>query len=212
MSGSEVYSVDADKNTTLLGDIGAAINIDMASNVDNLVIVNEPKGYFYDGATFGEITDEDFTTRGAADVEFLNNFLLFREPNSARFFSPDEAGNTLTYNALMFAIADSQPDNMVAMIADHGQLICLGTKTTELFDIQEISGFPFQRIINGEIEQGCLNSKTVAALDNSVYWVAEDFTVRRLEGITPKRVSPNAVEQSIAAATASTAEAFTYVQ
>ena len=69
---------------------------------------------------------------------------------------------------------------------------------------------PFERNINGSFEVGCLDGDTIVALDNSVFWVADDYTVRRLEGITPQRVSTHAIEQALVSAT--NLEAFSYEQ
>ncbi len=89
VSGSELYFVDTAKVVTLIGNIGSPNNIDLDSNTTHIVVVNEPNGFHWDGTTFAQITDEDFVSRGAGDVEFLDNFLLFRQPDSGVFFGAD---------------------------------------------------------------------------------------------------------------------------
>ena len=211
VSGSELYYVTSAGSATLIGNIGTPTRIDISSNTTHVVVVNEPKGYYWDGTTFGEIVDDDFVSRGAGDVEFIDDFMLFREPDSGRFFGAD-LGSVTEFDALQFSIADSAPDNLVGMIALQRLLINFGSKSGELWENTGIAGFPFERIINGTFEEGCINAKTVAIEDNSVYWVSDDHTVRRLEGITPVRVSTHAIETAIAASTLSTLEAFTYDQ
>ncbi len=284
ISGSKWYYVDADKSATLIGNINSPTRIDLDSNLNNAVVVNEPDAYYWRGThagthtaaghhatvmtdaaaslpvgklvgerisndtdgssgiitdntqttvtvaslsggtdddwdtsdaytinTFAQIVDDDFVSRGAGDVEFLDDFMLFSEPNSARFFGAD-FGSVKSFDALQFAIADAAPDDLNGMLADHRQLLNFGGKVLEIWENTGVSGFPFERNINGTIEKGCLNSKTVAKQDNSVYWVADDYTVRRLEGLTPIIVSTHAVEQFIASATVSSLEAFTYDQ
>ena len=211
VSGSELYFVDTAKVVTLIGNIGSPNNIDLDSNTTHIVVVNEPNGFHWDGTTFAQITDEDFVSRGAGDVEFLDNFLLFRQPDSGVFFGAD-LGSVTDFDGLNFATAESHPDNLNGMKAQHGQLINFGLKSGELWENTGVAGFPFEAIVNGTFERGCLNAATVATLDNSVYWVADDFTVRRLEGITPRRVSSHAVEQFLSSATATSLEAFSYEQ
>ena len=211
VSGSEWYYVDTAKTATLIGNIGTANRIDIDSNTSHVVVVNEPKGFHWDGDTFAEITDDDFVSRGAGDVEFLDDFLLFREPNSGRFFGAD-LGSVTDFNALQFAITDSAPDNLRGMIAIHRQLITLGIKSGEIWSNTGVAGFPFERNINGTFEEGCLNAATVAEQDNAVYWVADDYTVRRLQGNIPMRVSTHVIEQAISDSTISSLEAFTYEQ
>ena len=162
--------------------------------------------------TFDEITDADFVANGGAgDVEFIDDFLLFRAPDSGFFFLAD-IGSASSFDALQFANADTNPDPIVGMIAIQRLLIVFGSKSGEIWQNTGIAGVPFERIINGTFEEGCLNAATVAIEDNSVYWVSNDFTVRRLEGITPVRVSTHAIETALAASTVSTLEAFTYDQ
>jgi hypothetical protein len=86
VSGSKLYRVDSNKVVTEIGTVGLSSRIDMANNITTIVVVNEPDAYYYDTttSTFGQITDPDFTSRGASDVEFLDNYLLFTEPDSGR--------------------------------------------------------------------------------------------------------------------------------
>lgn len=211
VSGTKLYEVDLFGAATLLGDVGAINSIDMDANTTSVVVVNEPNAFYWDGTTFGQIVDPDFTSRGASDVEFLNNYLLFREPNSGRFFGADLASAT-SFNALNFATAEASPDRLVGMITDHVQEILFGTGSVEIWDNVPISGFPFQRATNGYVELGCFNGKSIAKLDNSVVWLANDYTVRRLDGVTPVRISQHGIEQLIQDATISTANAFSYSQ
>ena len=74
---------------------------------------------------FGEIVDDDFTSRGSGDVEYLDKFYFHREPNSNRIFIPDQWSSgevdptdpientnesVLAYNALQFLAADDATD------------------------------------------------------------------------------------------------------
>ena len=212
VSGSKLYSIDKNKAATLLGDVGTG-DIDIDSNETTVVVVSAPNAYYYDSttSTFGQITDPDFTARGAGDVEFLDNYLLFREPNSGRFFSSDLA-NATSFDALNFATAEAATDAIVGMVVDHRQVLLFGSKSLEIWENTGASGFPFERSINGYVEQGCLNGRTLAKVDQSVFWLADDRTVRRLDGVTPMRVSTHAIEQRIFDSTIETASAFSYSQ
>lgn len=211
VSGPELYEVDSNKTATLLGNIGSPGNIDIDSNKDSVVVVNEPDAYYWDGATFGQITDADFISRGAGDVEFLDNFMLFREPDSDRFFGAD-LGTVTDFDALNFANADAAADVLNGMKTDHRQLILSGPKSMEVFQNTGAAGFPIVRTINGLVEQGCLNGKTLQKQDQTVFWVADDYTVRRLQGLTPVRISTHAVEQWLSSITITSANAFAYAQ
>lgn len=211
VSGTKLYEVDSNGNATELGDIGTVGNLDMDSNGSALVVVNEPNAYYWDGTTFGQITDTDFTDRGAADVEFVDNWLLFREPGSGRFFGAD-LGSATSFDALNFATAEGFPDDLVGLKVDHREVALFGSETIELWGNTGAAGFPFERVTNGLIEIGCLNGRTVVKQDNSMMWLANDYTVRRLEGTVPLRISTHAVEQSIVDATIAAGRGFAYSQ
>lgn len=213
VSGSKLYRVDSGKVVTELGTIGAPINIDIDNNATTIVVVNEPHAFYYDtsSSTFGQITDTDFTSRGAGDVEFLDNFLLFREPGSGRFFGSD-VGSATSFDSLDFATAEGSPDDLVGMKVDHRQVLLFGEKSVEIWELVGGGGFPFARAGNGYIEQGCFNGRTAVKLDNSVFWLAEDYTVRRLDGITPVKVSQAGIEQALGSVTIASGRAFGYSQ
>jgi hypothetical protein len=213
VSGTELWTVTETGTGALMGDIGAVTSIDMEWNGTHVVVVNTPNAFYCDGtsAGFAQITDADFTSRGASDVEFLDNYLLFVEPDTGRFFGAD-LGSASNFEALSFATAESSPDNLVGMKVDHGQLFLAGTDSMEIWENTGAPGFPFERAIGGRLEIGCLNGRTLAKQDNSVFWLANDYTVRRLDGATPTRVSQHGVETSFKNMTISTAKAYTYSQ
>ena len=210
VSGRELYSVDEDGTATLIGDIGTANNIDFAHNTDSLVIVNEPRAYYYDGTTFAEITDIDFTSRGAGNVDFLENYLLFREPNSSRMFGA-ELGSATEFDSLDFVIADSNPDNLLGGLSIDRNYIAFGKKTTEFYTNTGAAGFPFERIINGTIQVGIAGENLYDICFDVVYFIADDLTVRRLDGNQPVRVSTHYIEQLLESTfTLSSGRSFSY--
>ena len=211
VSGSKLYKVDSNKTATLLGDIGSPGNIDMAANTDAVIVVNEPNAFYYDGTTFGAVTDSDFTALGANSVEFLDNFILFTVPDSDTFGGFD-LGSVTSFDALNFATAEGAPDRLVGNVVDHRQAVLLGETTTELWENNGASGFPFGRAANGFIEIGCFNGRTARKLDQSVVWVANDYTVRRLSGVTAVRISTHAVEQWLTTVTMGSGRAYSYTQ
>lgn len=213
VSGGSLYRLDSNLSATLLGSVGSAtqFSIDMDSNTDSIVVVNTPNAYYWDGTTFGQITDADFTTRGASDVDFLDNWMLFTEPNSGRIFGAD-LGTVTDFDALNFVTAEGSPDNLVGKTVDHRQALLFGSKSLEIWENTGIAGFPFERAINGFVEIGCLNGRTIEKQDNSVFWLASDLTIRRLDGITPVRVSNHAIEQALTAVSISQGRAYTYAQ
>lgn len=213
VSGTRLYRVDSNKGSVNIGDIGLPGRIDIDNNTTTIVVVNSPRAYYYDTSTdtFGQITDPDFTTRGATDVEFLDNFLLFVEPDSGRFFGSD-VGTATSFDSLNFATAEGSPDKLLGIKVDHRQVLLFGEKSVEIWELIGGAGFPFARAANGYIEQGCLNGRTATKIDNSVIWLADDYTIRRLEGITPVKVSQQGIEQALGQVSIGAGLAWAYSQ
>lgn len=203
MLGS-LYVVSLDKlyrvsgsSVTLLGTVGLGKPKIAGNGIQVAVLVN-PNLYVYTLATgvLSQVTDPDFTSRGASSVQFFDNFLTFTEPDSGRWFSSDLTDAT-SFDSLLFATAEGSPDNLLTHIVDHRQAFLMGTDSCELWDNAGISGFPFLRASNGFVEIGCLNGDTAVKVDQSVFWLASDGTVRRLQGVTPVRVSTHPIERAI---------------
>lgn len=211
ISGSKLWKIDSNKVATELGSIGAPGNIDMDANTTAIVVVNEPDAYYYDGTTFGQITDADFTALGANSVEFDDNFLLFTVPDSDTFFGSD-LGSATSFDALNFASAEGAPDKLVGNKVDHRQALLLGEKSCELWYNSGQNGFPFTRAANGFIEIGCFNGALAIKLDQSVYWPANDYTIRVLQGTTAVRKSTHAIEQFLTTVTYGSGKAYSYTK
>lgn len=209
VSGTSLYKVESDATETLIGTIPGTGGVSMSHNVDYLVIVAEPNGYYSDGTTVAQITDPDFTSRGAKYVKFCDNYMLFMEPNSGRFFGAD-LNSVTSFDALDFATAESNPDDLVGMEVDRRQVVLLGEESGEIWENTGADGFPFERAINGVFEVGCFNGDTIAKLDNSVVWVANDYTVRKLVGATPQRISNDGVDYWLSSVDVSTLRAYAY--
>ena len=195
-SGNTLYSVSESGLATSLGAIAGSGLVSMDSNVDSVVVVTNPNAYYYNG-TFGQITDADFTARGASQVVFLGNWMLFLEPSSGRHFGAD-FGTVTNFNALSFATAEGSPDNTKQLLSDKQQLVQLGTNSTEIAYNSGRSGYPFERLPSGgDFNLGTPADRSGALVDNTFGFLASDLTVRMLRGVTPTRISTHAIEESI---------------
>lgn len=211
VSGGTLYSISSGHVATAIGTISGTARCSFGINPTQLVINSAPDAYYLTGATLTQITDADYTARGGAQCTSLDGYILFREPNSGRFFSSD-LNDASAYDGLYFATAEGFPDDLVGIDADHRQIVLMGANSCELWENVGGAGFPFARAINGFLELGAAAGYSMAKADNSIYWLASDLTVRRLEGLTPMRVSHHGVEQAIRGYTISDAHGFGYTQ
>lgn len=175
-------------------------NIDFAHSPLGMVTVIEPNAWTQtqsDATTIGtQIADADFTSRGASSCEFLDNYILFVEPNSGRFFSSD-VGSLTAYTSTNFATAEKSPDDLVGQKANDGQLLLFGEQSIEVWDATGGSGFPFRSVLNAAVDRGCAASKSILEVDGIVVWVADDKTVRRFDGLTPTKISHPAIDRHL---------------
>lgn len=212
VSGQKLYGVASNGTVTERGTIPGAGSVRMADNGTQVVIVtpDDGSGYVYDiaAATVNKITDPDW--RPAGSCAFLDQYVIFSELNSARFFI-SALGDATSYDALDFATAESAPDDMVTLTVDHREVWLFGSSTIEVWTDTGAAAFPFERVSTGIIERGCGAAGSVAKLDNSVFWLGEDGAVYRAEGYTPLRISTHAIEDAIAKyASFADAEAFAH--
>lgn len=209
VSGTSLYRVASDGTATLVGSIPGIGGVSMDNNPQYLVIVAEPNAYYTDGTTVTQITDADFTVLGAKRVRFCKNYMVFQAAGNTGVFFWADVGSVVNYDALSYATAEGRPDPLAGIESDHGQFIALGETSVEIFDVTPNG---FESAINGAIEIGCFNGDTVCRFDNSVAWVADDYTVRRLAGTTPQQISTPAVEQFLSSVDVSTLRAYAYSQ
>lgn len=194
VAGGAFYSVNSAGTATSIGTGLPAGTVDIAKNVSQIAILIEPDLWVYESGVLTQVTDTDYTSRGAKKMAVLDNYGGFIEPNSGRFFICDLTDFTV-YDSLDFATAEAQPDNLVSIESNQRQFVLFGEESGELWDNVGGSGFPFVRVTNGYFESGCIGKDATCGADNTVFWLDQDRIFRRLNGITPTRISHDGVEQ-----------------
>lgn len=208
VSGDSLYHISPNGVATLVGGVPGTRRVSMADDGTTLVLSADGVGYVTDGLAVTQITDTDF--RSSGPCAFLDSYILFVERDTGRFFSSDLL-DAESYDSLNFATAEAFPDALITLAVDHRQIVLIGAQTTELWYNSGGSGFPFERSPNGVIEIGGAAEYGVTNLDNSVFWLANDRTVRRLSGLTPQKVSQFGVEKALRGyARVDDCEAFSY--
>ena len=127
--------------------------VGMATNGTQILIVDGTHGYIcvIGTAITTQIADVNFPN-GATTCCFLNGYFIVEKPNTGQFWWSNVYDGT-TWNALQFATAESNPDNLVAVSADHGILFLLGERTIEFWGPSGTTSV-FQRISGAVAEWG----------------------------------------------------------
>lgn len=193
VSGPTLYSVSSAGVATAIGGAISGIGpVKMDDNGTQLIIVNGTNGYIYSALIgFVLISDPDFN---AADtVQFFDQRFTFDWKNTNKWFASDLLDGT-SYNALVFASAETRPDNVKAVVLNKQILLVFGEKTIEPWQDVGAANFPFERVPGVVIERGLAAAHATAKEDNSVFFLGEDRRFYRLDGLTPVGVSTPAID------------------
>ena len=186
---------------TVLGTLSTASGrVSMAYNGTHIIVVDgTTDGKLYEVSTgvFSSITADGFV---ACDtVCFLNGYFIVNRIDTGQFYISGLYDAT-SWDALDYATAESNPDNIVAVFADHGELLLFGEFTTEAWGNNGAQDFPFQRI-GTPVEWGLAAKRSIAKLDNAVAFLARNrmgqVQVVLMTGYTPQRISTNDIERII---------------
>lgn len=143
--------------TDISGYVSMANNGNYGSLGKQLCIATGTAVYIYDAVTHA-ITNVLTTGANpipyAADtVTFLDGYFIANRINSGQFYI-STAYDGLSWDGLNFATAESNPDNLVAVVADKGYLALFGTSSVELWANTGEALFPFSRVQGAPTNSG----------------------------------------------------------
>lgn len=206
---TKVYKIFENNTYIEIGDVSYTAKdfVSIADNGISMVIVGG-NGYQYDGTTFAQITDAAFYPSDT--VTFQDGYFIFNRSGTNQFFL--SGLYAVTFDGTMYASAEGSPDNIVGLISDRRQLWIFGTQSIEVWYNSGDPLFPFDRIQGAFSHRGCMDKRTISAINNTVYWVGDDGVVYMANGYTPQPISTSAVEYRIATRVNDTLHAFTYTE
>lgn len=143
----------------------------------------------------------------AVDCSFIDSYIIFLQANGRGFFNDD--GQTVSGTGpITFVNGNVFPrefgtDAFVGMVICNRNIYMLGERTSEVFvDNGSASsvGTPFTDAPNSFMQIGMLPGAQYSAVvqNNAPYWLANDRTIRYLNGITPVRASNHGIESILA--------------
>ncbi len=206
--GDQLGSYDQFGNYTFLGTgIPGSGRVYMTGNGYCLVIILPGLvpgiGYTWDLADgLLPITASTFVTYGAAQVGFIDSYIVFLQANGRGFYNDDgqitSGTGPITFNNFGQLPREFGTDPFVGMQVLNRVIWCFGELTSECYiDAGNTAGSPFASSPNNFMELGCANGNTVVKQNQTIFWIANDLTVRCINnqsGITPTRVSNHAIE------------------
>ena len=189
-----VYEVNNAGVKTAVGVIGTTSGrVSMAHNGVQVMIVDGTAGYIYNTSTlaFAQITDGDFPANPTT-VSYLSRRFLVTFSGSGRYYWSD-IDNGLSWDALNFANAESNPDPLVAVFSSNSQASLLGTATTEFVANSGVTDPAFTNLQGTASEWGLASAWSIAKFDNSYACLMKnrmgEVMVAQLSGYLPKKIS-----------------------
>lgn len=209
--GPTFASVSSVGVVTSIGTVSGSDRVSMADNGTQIVIVNGVTGYTYTAAGgLAQITSVNFFP--ASTVAYSDGYFIFERLETGSWFISGLLDGT-AYDSTDYSTTSADPDNAIAVLADHGEIWVFGERSIEGYWNSGAADFPFTRISGGRIERGCGAKFSTAKLDNSVYWLGDDFVVYKANGYQPQRISTHAIEYAISQySTKDDAFAYTYTE
>lgn len=192
VAGTTAYGVSSSGTLTALGSIPGSGPCASAAGTRKAVFLSSGDGYVVD-STVTKITDPDYLP--STHVTWSDGYFVFLAADrvfTCELNDPTDL-DALAFDSLIWA---TQPPN--AIIADTRDLIHFMPHAMAIGYNKGTIPYPFGLSQDGFIERGCLAPRSPAKLDNTVFWLADDRTVRALRGNTPVRITTEPLEQLFA--------------
>lgn len=152
-----------------------------------------------DTNSFVQVSDSDFDGP-AGGVTFSDGYSIFWKKGTNKWFISD-LRDSLIYNALDFASAESDPDPISVIAPLRGIVFVFGSQTFEQYQNVGGSGFPYQRINSGTYNKGCISPKSVTEINNMLVWIGagvnEQPAIWATEGGPPQKLSTSSIDNII---------------
>lgn len=190
--GETLFRINEFGTTENLGECGGSGRAKIFSNGvpgDNQIMILNGIGQgfvFTNTDGLEQVTDLDFFATVAGDV--LNERGWFAREGTNEFFG-SEISNLKDYEPLTFASAESNPDEVLQIIAKKSALWVLGGKSIEYWQTINNVTLPLRAVIGASKERGIAAIHSLAEAGEKFCWFADDNTVRMIEGSRMSKIS-----------------------
>jgi hypothetical protein len=189
--GRQLSRVDQTGNATVVGGITSDGLVTMARNrnaVPDVMITADGTTWHYKAGVLEVLDDPDLAP--AISVDHMDGYFVWAHPDgSFSWSSIDDIG----VDALDFDTAGANPDGIVRNIARGREMVFFGEQSIEFW---AQSGGNWSRITSRKV--GCRAPRSVALVDQTVAFVADDGTVRILSGYDAQTISGQDLNDKIA--------------
>jgi hypothetical protein len=172
------YTVDTMGVHTSRGTIPGIDRCIMTGIGSNVVIVTGGTPYVWNGSALSVVNDADLESPNSC--AHLNNQILY-DGDGGRFASSD-VGDATSIDALNYATAESDADELVRIYVHDQRALMMGSKTIEPWWNSGNGQPPFDRLEGSIIQIGLGALHSVANSKEYVYFVGNDNIAYALKG------------------------------
>lgn len=196
-----VYEIDTFEIATLLGVLDTASGyVGMASNANQVIIVDGIKGYIIESSVLSEITDVNFLSN-PTDVASEDTFFIVVSPQNNQWaISASNDGKVwpaLNYVDFITHISDT----IVGVRSFNGLVYIFGTHSTQVWRNEGTPDFPFRQQLNMLIEYGCYSPATIAEGNDVLIWLGGTRygvgSIMMTDGTRPVPISTRSIDYQI---------------
>lgn len=178
VTGNTLYTVSSSGLHTSRGAIAGSDRCIFAPIGSSIVIVTAGTAYLWNGTSLSTISDVDLESPNACT--HLNNQIIY--DGTGGRFGVSDAGDATSVNALNYATAESQADDLIRPYAFNQVLYLMGEKTIEPWWNSGKGNPPFDRIEGGIINTGLGALHSAANDDDFIYFLNDEHEVCSLRG------------------------------
>lgn len=196
------YEINNAGVATSIGTIGTTSGrVDICDDGDYIVFVDGAEIYTYrtSTTTFATVADADRPT-SPNTCTFQGLRILTDEDGTGQYKGGD-LNDPTSWDALNFATAESNPDNIVRIINYQGTIVLFGEYTTEFVDNVGGAGFPYARSIGSDLEFGLAARWSVAKFNGSYAFLGQNregqVSVMALNGYGVQKISNTDIDHII---------------
>jgi len=203
VSGNAAYR-NSNGLTTWIGDVGtkssgagsaSQAQVTIAVSPDMVAICVPPRLYAaaHYAASLAPVDVSGFPGGGFSSICYMNGYFVATQYGIGTAFFTSALRDPTTWDPLDFAQADSLTNVVFSAVTHRGELWLVGASAIEVWYDAGAADFPLRRREGGVITPGAV-PRTVAQIDNSLWYLAQDGTVYRTQTYQVRRVSSHAVE------------------
>jgi len=148
-------------------------------------------GYTQTGA--GDLTviaDADFPT--PSSLTWQDGYFIITKSSSGRFYISKSYDPT-DWEALDYATAEANPDELVRAFSINLALWLFGKETTEIWYNSGASAYPFERISGAFITTGLAAAASLAGILGNLFWLNDRREVIKTQGFAAECVSTDQI-------------------